>query len=162
MRAHRPKPGHFAFLLAVTAMAAGIFAGTASASAPSADPAPGPQVTVRIRDASGAITSTWHGSRAAAEPKIAAWRADHAGVVSPDIEQPPHCGLPTTYWVFRADSLVCYRYGGTANINIRNVYEVDSGNNAGYYVVGGTRYYVQKYVTDLWDPKVTVTQIHID
>lgn len=137
-----------------------------SATAPSPDQA----TTVRHRDASGAITSVWHGPRSQADQLLARWSATHGpstagkpgGVVSPDIERPPHCSLPTTYWVFRADSLVCYRYGGTANISIKNVYEVDSGNNAGYYVANGTRYNVTKYVYDLWDPKVTVTQIHIN
>lgn len=175
----RRVAGAAAAALITAAVGLAAFTGSAGAATPTiqqvfgrsaATPSADLPTTVRHRDATGAITSVWHGPRWRAEQILAGWSATHepaatgksGGIVSPDIEQPPHCNLPTTYWVFRADSLTCYRYGGTANINIKNVYEVDSGNNAGYYVVGGTKYYVQKYVYDLWDPKVTVTQIHIN
>lgn len=154
-------------LAAIGLLGAGLWTLTGTAGTAGAA---GPTVTVRHHDVTGAVVSVWRGPRRQAEELVARRRSAHeptaatkAGAsASPAIERPPHCGLPTTYWVFRADNLLCYRYGGTLSIDIKHVYEVDSGNNAGYYVVSGTRYYVQKYVYDLWDPKVTVTKIHID
>jgi hypothetical protein len=150
--------------LGVASVAAGLIAlGDVSANATTA------QATIRYRDASGHITKVWHGSRSDAAALAAGWSAGHpaAGQMvtigkSPKIIKTARCHPPTTYWVFHGSRLTCYAYGGSMRINLGGVYEVDSGNNVGYYRTGGKNYHLDRYTSDFWATGKTVTYIHIN
>lgn len=129
----------------------------------------GPQVapdhpwTIRYHDANGAISRVWHGTRAAADKLATQWQAGHlvAQVATPDIVQ-RSCHLPTTYWVFRHWELTCYAYSGSKAIYITGVYEVDSGNNVGYYRIGGTNHQLPRYTSDFYATPQIVVFLHIN
>lgn len=155
--------------LGAVGLAAGVIAlGDVSANAAS------PQATIRYRDAAGHITKVWHGSRSEAAAMAADWSAGHpsagnaaAGQTvaignSPTIIKTARCRPPTTYWVFHGKRLTCFAYGGSMRINLAGVYEVDSGNNVGYYRTGGHNYHLDRYTSDFWATGRTVTYIHID
>jgi hypothetical protein len=65
----------------------------------------------------------------------------------------------------RASSLHCYAYSGYLNTWITYTYEVDSGNNSGYfkYVYGGVYHSISlaRWTSAIFYNKVTVTYIRI-
>lgn len=151
--------------LGVASLAAGIIVlGDVSANAATT------QATIRYRDASGHITKVWHGSRSDAAARAAGWSAGHPAATghtvaigkSPTIIKTARCHPPTTYWVFHGSRLTCFAYGGSMNINLGGVYEVDSGNNVGYYRTGGHNYHLDRYTSDFWATGKTVSYIHIN
>jgi hypothetical protein len=120
--------------------------------------------TINYRDSTGHITGTWHGTRAAADALAGRWQSAHPApqVVSPAIIKTSSCRLPTTYWVFHAAKLTCYAYGGSLNISINGVYEIDSGNNVGSYRINGHGYSLARFTSDVWAVGQHVTYIHIN
>lgn len=151
--------------LGVASLAAGAIAlGDASANAAT------PQATIRYRDATGHITKVWHGSRSDAAVLAAGWAAGHPAITgqavaigtSPTIIKTARCHPPTTYWVFHGSRLTCFAYGGSMRISLSGVYEVDSGNNVGYYRTGGRNYHLERYTSDFWATGKKVTYIHIN
>jgi hypothetical protein len=119
--------------------------------------------TINYRDSAGHVTRTWHGTRAEADALAGRLQTVHPApqVVSPSIIKTSSCRLPTTYWVFHAAKLTCYAYGGSMNININGVYEIDSGNNVGSYKINGHSYSLARFTSDFWAVGQHVTYIHI-
>jgi len=154
--------------------AVGVTVGATSAEAATPHPAhiqqmtgTGPAVasthsmTIRYRDSAGHITRVWHGTPADARELGAQWRAAHSRA-TPRIMKTSSCHLPTTYWVFHSSQLTCYAYSGSLRISLSGVYEMDSGNNVGYYRVGSHNHSLQRYTSDYWATGQHVTYIHIN
>lgn len=151
--------------LGVAGLAAGVIAlGDGNAGATTAP------ATIRYRDAAGHVTKVWHGSRSDAAALAAGWSAAHPGPgqtvtmgsKSPTIIKTAHCRPPTTYWVFHGNQLTCFAYGGSKRIKLGGVYEIDSGNNVGYYRTGGHNYRLDRFTSDFWATARTVNYIHIN
>lgn len=142
---------------------AGLVAGVVTLGGGSADAAT-PQATIRYRDATGHITKIWHGSRSDAAALAAHWSSGRTVEMGsrPRIIKTARCHPPTTYWVFHGSQLTCFAYGGSMRVNLRGVYEVDSGNNVGYYRTGGHNYHLARFTSDFWATGRTVNYIHIN
>ncbi len=119
--------------------------------------------TINYRDSAGRITNSWHGTRAAADALAGRLQAAHPTpqVISPLTIKTSSCRLPTTYWVFHATKLTCYAYGGSLDLNINGVYEIDSGNNVGSYKANGHTYSLAKFTSDFWAVGQHVSYMHI-
>jgi hypothetical protein len=122
--------------------------------------------TINYRDSTGHITSVWHGTRAAATALSQQWKGQQwkGGTVAPapSIIKTNSCREPTTYWVFFNSGMTCYAYGGSLNLHITGVYEVDSGNNVGYYRIGSHDHSLSRFTSDFWSTAQTVSFIHIN
>lgn len=92
------------------------------------------------------IARVWKGSIADAQPILQHERAirikhqparhqpDNFGI-SPDINRVFGCTDPNSFWDLRNyPPLVCFANNGVININVYQVYEIDTGNNAGNFV----------------------------
>jgi hypothetical protein len=118
--------------------------------------------TINYRDSTGHITRVWHGTRAAATALGQQWKSGRGGVApAPSIIKTNSCREPTTYWVFFNSGMACYAYGGSLNLHITGVYEVDSGNNVGYYRIGSHDHSLARFTSDFWSTAQTVSFIHI-
>ncbi len=155
-----------------TAVPAATTAGQASATTPKS-------VTLLWIDAAtGTVTQTWTGSseqaaaiRAAATPPAATPPAGTGagtggGTVQTYLRR-ISCTDPNPYWVVRNyPPLVCFADAGDANVLIYSVYEVDSGNNVGYfnwsYNGYGHQQWLNRWTSAIFSVRVTVTHIHIN
>ena len=120
----------------------------------------------------GTVTNSWSGSPTEAATLTTApdgsgtltELSQQTGTVSPSISQ-RSCSLPNSYWDVRASSLNCYAYAGDLNTWITNTYQVDSGNNSGYfkYVYGGVYHQISlaRWTSAVFYSRVTVSHVHI-
>jgi hypothetical protein len=139
-------------------------------------PGPAPQlVTLQWLDAaSGTVTRTWTGTPEEAEdirrtqvpPPDPGGAGEDGGAVLPQLRR-VHCTDPNPYWVVRNyPPLVCFADAGDADVAIYRVYEVDSGNNSGYftwwYNGHGYNQPLGRWTSAIFSVRVTVTHIHIN
>lgn len=119
---------------AVLALAIGLVAmGSAGATA-----APAATSVTVSREASGALATP-----AGTQRFTTSWQQRHPDVVTPDINRVNGCTDPNSYWVVRNyPPLVCFAYAGSISVAIYSVYQVNTGNNAGWfeYYYGGYYY----------------------
>jgi hypothetical protein len=122
----------------------------------------------------GSVTRSWTGSaeegailRNAPYPTsgATAQTSQQAGTVSPSIVREYGCTLPNGYWDVRASSLVCYAYAGDISTWITYTYEVDAGNNSGWftYYYGGVYHSISlaRWTSAILSARVTVSHVHI-
>lgn len=152
-------------------------ANPATAPSVTADTAAAPQsVTLLWIDAAtGTVTNSWTGSpeegaalRNASYPSSGTTdqTSQQSGTISPLIHRVYGCSDPTSYWVVRNyPPLVCFAYAGGISVYITSVYEVDSGNNVGYfrYVYGGVTRQVSlsRWTSAIFYNRVTVNYVRI-
>jgi hypothetical protein len=173
-----------AALAAITLAASVITAGTMSASAATAtgqapastsaqpsiqrvtghgpDISPDHPWTIQYWDAHDHLTRVWHGTKAQADVLGARWRSAHAtprpAGATPAIVHAGSCSEPTTYWVFWHWQMECFAYNGSMAIYITGIYQVDSGNNYGYFRFSGsgTNHYLDSYSSAFFTDETVV------
>lgn len=117
--------------------------------------------TITYYDSMGHIERVWHGTQAQQQAILQADRANRpthrpsslppdilptgsnigahsqrAASVNPDINRVYGCTAPNDFWdVWNYPPLVCFANAGTISVSIYDVYEVDSGNNTGWFSV---------------------------
>lgn len=148
---------------AVLALALGLVTiGSAAASAAPAAAHPVNTVTVS-RNAAGELVTP-----AGTQRYTTSWQQRHPDVVTPDINRVNGCTDPNSYWDVRNyPPLVCFANAGSISVAIYSVYQVNTGNNAGWfeYYYGG--YYYDTPNLGKWNtvnftnfrPEVTFIQI---
>lgn len=127
-----------------------------------------------IDAATGTVTSTWTGNQDEAATLTTAppdssgtltQLSQQSGKISTSTVQKTGCTLPNGYWNVRASSLYCYAYAGSVSTWISYTYQVDAGNNNGWfkYVYGGIYHSISlaKWTSAVFYSKVTVTYIRI-
>jgi hypothetical protein len=118
--------------------------------------------TIQYWDAHGHLTRVWHGTKAQADVLSARWRSAHAtprpAGVDPAIVHASSCSEPTTYWVFWHWKMECFAYNGSMSIYITGIYQVDSGNNYGYFRFSGsgTNHYLNSYSSAFYTNETVV------
>ena len=132
-------------------------------------------VTLQWIDAeTGTVTSSWTGSQEEAATLTTAppdssgtltLLGQKSGTVSTSTVRKSGCSLPNSYWNVRASSLWCYAYAGDTSTWITYTYQVDAGNNTGWfkYLYGGVYHQISlaKWTSAIFYSKVTVSHIHI-
>jgi hypothetical protein len=126
-----------------------------------------------IDAATGTVTNSWSGTQAEADtltptPESTSGtltELSRTGTVSPSIVK-KSCTLPNSYFNVRASTLNCYAYAGEVATYITYTYQVDSGNNVGWfkYLYGGVSRQISlaRWTSAVFYSRVTVTRIHIN
>jgi hypothetical protein len=112
------------------------------------------QRIINYYDSKGKIVEVWKGSASEAEKLLQTQRNQLRSAVSsqglvvpqqqaasPRIQRVPNCNDSNTYWILwkNPGSHVCFRGGGSININEDNVYKVTSGKNQGTFKIQNGR-----------------------
>ena len=103
-----------------------------------------PEYTIKWLDDQGHIAKTWRGSVKEAEKikqreetiryKLLPLHLKQSLGVSPNSNRVDHCTLPNDFLDFRNEGLVCFANDGEMSVLIYDVYEVDGGNNSGWFL----------------------------
>ncbi len=117
-----------------------------AASIPTSQKTPQQISTIEWLDTTGHIIKTWRGSEAVAV-KIRQHEEDtrrksllqqlqkrkQNQSIVPNIYRTDSCTLPSSFFMLRNEGLLCFATAGEISVAVYDVYEVNSGNNHGYF-----------------------------